>query len=114
MQRRIGKHDADRAVARSDRRRNPGAGAMRKNYDRTLRTEQRSSIDIANNAERFDRRDVSRHQRKRFVAASLAAPKQLDSLIVLRIAREQESPQTLHGNDLSSVQRFTRIADHRD
>ena len=91
MKRRVGQHDANGVIARSDCRGNIRVRSAAQHNDRPSWAEQRSAFRVRNDAEAFDGGNIARHQGERLIAAAFAGPQQLHAGIVLRIAGQQKS-----------------------
>ena len=99
VQRRVGQHHAELAVARGDRRRHGRVGAPRREHDRPLAPGQQLRLGVAQLDERPRRRDVAHHERERPVLAVLARAQSRDRLLVVGAAREVVAAEALDGHD---------------
>ncbi len=106
MQRRIGQHDADGVVAGRNRVGKIRLRATLKNHDGPARTFKRDSIRLGHDTKFLYFRQVTRHDGKRLVAATLSVAELPHSRIILRVTGQQKTAQPFHSDESSRVQQI--------
>ena len=94
VKRRVGKHDADVAIAGRDARRERAVSVVERaeEHDRPLSAYEELRFVVVYHGERLHHVEIAGHDRERFLHASFASAERLQCFVGARIAGEVEAP----------------------